>query len=223
MMVDYSNRGTIAVVMALVFLSLFVGLLWLVPRVSRIFGLQGLGAPARPVRIRSGLGSRLVGAVFLTAGCGFVAWTWHDSHSSQRAASRLDPIVPLRAEPAPWHERLSSTRAAAPVPASGPTSLTSGMRPVAVPRLLEPQLVLPVTAQPPAPVASTPKEPETITSRAPEALAALAAAAPSAAGPRGLTRRWGLLSQYDPTAAAPSDATRIHRAAAKSRRFQEQD
>ncbi len=143
------------------------------------------------------------------------------SNSSQRAASRLDPIVPLRAEPAPWHERLSSMRPAAPLPASTAATEPSGMRRVAAPRLLEPHLVVPIPAEQPA--SSPSVEPETITSRAPEALAALAAAAPSAAGPRGLTRRWGLLSQYDPTAGAPSDATRMHRAQARSRRFQEQD
>lgn len=72
-----------ALVLAAVFITTAVVLLWLVQRLFKAWGWHDLGTPSRPIRIRSRRVSRLIGLGFVLAGCGFLVWSWHDAHTSR--------------------------------------------------------------------------------------------------------------------------------------------
>src|SRR5438067_1851173 len=73
----------IALVLGVGFIALFLMLIWLVQVIFKAKGWHELGTPGHPIQIRSRMASRLIGALFVLAGCGFMVQSWRDAHNSR--------------------------------------------------------------------------------------------------------------------------------------------
>jgi hypothetical protein len=78
-----TNFQGLALMLGIGFVGLFVVLLRLVQSGFRARGWHELGTPDRPIQIRSRAVSRLIGGLFALAGCGFLAWSWHEAHTNR--------------------------------------------------------------------------------------------------------------------------------------------
>ena len=137
-----------------------------------------------------------------------------DPSPAHRSPSRLEPIMPIRSEQSPWLHRSSAMRGVAP-PAVQPAPMAEPVynpAPVAEDFDASPEPVAHVPVEPPAPVAFL-AEPESRDHdegvRAvdvPQPVAESAAGTPMIT--RGLSRRWALLSQFEPSTMDPTPAGR---------------
>src|SRR4051812_48070628 len=78
-----TNFQGLALVLGIGFVGLFVVLLRLVQAGFKARGWHELGTPARPIQIRSRAVSRLIGVLFVLAGCGFMVWSWNEAHTNR--------------------------------------------------------------------------------------------------------------------------------------------
>jgi hypothetical protein len=91
---------TLALVLALAFVALFVSLLWLVRQASLARGSwveegrrEDKPTPAPRATIR--VGPRAVGVLVVLAGCGFVVWSWNEAHAGRMFSFKMATMGPL--------------------------------------------------------------------------------------------------------------------------------